>query len=180
MKYICAVVLLFLLPSSHSGQEIKNSSYVSSTGERVLRFEFVVPTTGPEAWKLFTTAEGLKKWAAPVVAVDFRVGGQVLTNYDKTKAPGEAGTIRLPIINYLEGELLTLKVELNESFAAKVIQEDGNLQEIIQFVDVGKGRTKIVSSMIGWGKGPEWDKAYSFFVKGNEWSYKELLKLFRQ
>jgi hypothetical protein len=32
--------------------------------------------------------------------------------------------------------------------------------------------------MVGWGQGEEWDKAYGFFVKGNEWSYQELLKLF--
>lgn len=178
MKYVRAALLVCLFVSSVLAQEIKNSSYVTSTGEKVLRIEFVVPIARHEAWKLFTTAEGLKRWAAPVVAIDFKVGGQVLTNYDKTKAPGDAGTIRLPILSYLEREMLTFKVELNESFAAKVIQEDGNLQEIIQFVHLGKATTRVISSMIGWGKGPEWDKTYDFFVKGNEWTYKELLKLF--
>ena len=32
--------------------------------------------------------------------------------------------------------------------------------------------------MVGWGQGNDWDKAYTFFEKGNEWTYKELLKLF--
>ena len=30
--------------------------------------------------------------------------------------------------------------------------------------------------MIGWGNGSDWDKTYNFFVKGNEWTYQELLK----
>ena len=30
--------------------------------------------------------------------------------------------------------------------------------------------------MIGWGQGDDWDKAYAFFVKGNTWTYEELLK----
>ncbi len=30
--------------------------------------------------------------------------------------------------------------------------------------------------MIGWGKGKEWDETYSFFEKGNKWSYQQLLK----
>lgn len=179
MKLVRAAVLLCLLASSLAAQEIKNTSYTTSTGERVLRLECEVPIARQEAWKLFTTAEGLKRWIAPVVAIDFRVGGQLLTNYDKSKAAGDPGTIRLPIVNYLEAELLTLKVELNESFAAKVVKEDQDLQEIIQLFDLGKGRTRLVSSMIGWGKGPEWDKTYAFFAKGNAWTYKELLKLFR-
>ncbi|MDT4967755.1 MAG: hypothetical protein QOJ64_2492 [Acidobacteriota bacterium] len=179
VKLARAAVLLCLLISPLAAQEIKDTSYITSTGERVLRLECVVPIARQEAWKLFTTAEGLKKWIAPVVAIDFRVGGQLLTNYDKTKLAGDPGTIRLPIVNYLEAEMLTLKVELNESFAARVVKEDQDLQEIIQFFDLGKGKTRLISSMIGWGKGPEWDKTYAFFAKGNAWTYKELLKLFR-
>jgi hypothetical protein len=33
--------------------------------------------------------------------------------------------------------------------------------------------------MIGWAGGPEWDKTYNFFVKGNEWNYEEMGKLFK-
>jgi hypothetical protein len=33
--------------------------------------------------------------------------------------------------------------------------------------------------MIGWGEGKDWDKAYEFFVRGNEWTYKELLKVIK-
>ena len=176
MKLIRSALLLCLLPVSLFGQEVRNTSYVTSTGEKVLRIESEVPITKQEAWRLFTTVEGLKKWIAPVVAIDFKIGGQLLTNYDKTKSPGDPGTIRLPILNYLEMEMITLKVILTESFTVKVRREDENLQEIIQFVDVGRRKTKIVSSMIGWGKGSEWDKTYEFFAKGNEWTYKELLK----
>ena len=57
--------------------------------------------------------------------------------------------------------------------------EDANLQELIQFKDAGNGKTKIISSMIGWGKGEDWDKAYSFFVRGNGWTYEQLYKAFK-
>src|SRR3989442_455070 len=160
-------------------QEVKNTSYIMSTGDRVLRLESVVPVGRAEAWKLFTSVEGLKKWIAPVVSIDLKVGGQILTNYDSTKSVTERGTIRLPMINLLEPELITLKVILNEHFTRKVRREDKNLQEIIQLVDLGNGQTKIISSMIGWGKGPEWDKTYDFFARGNDWTYRNLIKLFQ-
>lgn len=160
------------------GQEVSDTSYMTSTGEKVLRLEVVLPVGKAEAWKLFSTEEGWKRWAAPVVSMDFKVGGQVLTNYDKSKRAGDLGTIRLPIINYLEGEMITLKVILNESFADRARQEDKNLQEVIQLFDAGQGRTRVVSSMVGWGTGPDWDKTYEFFRKGNRWTYQQLLKLF--
>ena len=180
MKLVHSIVLLFLLAVSVFGQQVKNTSYTTATGERVLRLELVIPAKKHEAWKLFSTAEGWKKWAAPVVSVDFKVGGSVLTNYDKNKAIGDPGTIRLPITNYLEGEMITLKVILNESFSQAVRQEDQNLQEIIQLIDAGNGKTKIVSSMIGWGKGTDWDKTYEFFAKGNEWTFQKLVEVFHR
>jgi hypothetical protein len=157
---------------------VKNFSYVTSSGEKVLRLEVIIPVEKSEAWKLLATAEGWKRWAAPVVSFDLRTGGQILTNYDVQKHIGDPGTIHLPILNYIEGEMITLKVVLNEGFAEKIRKEDQNLQEIIQLVDLGNGYTKIISSMIGWGRGPEWDKTYEFFAKGNESTYKQLVALF--
>jgi hypothetical protein len=160
-------------------RSIQNTSCVTSVGERVLRFEFVIPVNKSEAWDLMATAEGWRKWAAPVVSMDFRIGGLILTNYDPGKTTSDPGTIRLPILNYLEKELITFKVVLdNEAFDRKVRQEDENMQELVQLFVVDPGNTRIVSSMIGWGKGPEWERAYDFFVKGNEWTYNQLIKLF--
>lgn len=178
MKLIRSAFLICLITSFLSGQEVRNTSYATSTGEKVLRLELVIPADKKEVWRLFSTAEGWKKWAAPVVSMDFKTGGQILTHYDKSKTVADPGTIRLRILNYLEGEMITLRVKLTESFPPQVRQEDENLQEIIQFVDLGKGKTKIISSMIGWGKGADWDKAYEFFARGNEWTFKELKKLF--
>jgi uncharacterized protein YndB with AHSA1/START domain len=178
MRLIQSVVLL-AFPILLWGQEVRNTEYVTSTGEKVLRIEFTIPVDKQEAWNLFSTENGWKKWAAPVVSVDFRIGGQFLTNYDSAKSIGDPGTIRLPILSYIEGELLILKVILNEQFPEKARREDQNLQEVIQVVQIEKNQTKIISSMIGWGTGPDWDKTYAFFARGNAWTYNQLIKLYR-
>ena len=114
-----------------------------------------------------------------MVFVELKTGGYMLTNYDKNQSLRDSSTIELGIINYLDNELITLKVNLNDNFPASIQKEDENLQELIQFVEIEKGKTKIISSMIGWGKGSDWDKTYDFFVKGNTWTYEELGKLFK-
>jgi hypothetical protein len=162
-----------------NGQTLKNTSYKNQSGEKVLRFECTLPITQTAAWKLFTADEKLMKWIAPLAHIELRSGGYIVTNYDKTKSLSDSSSIKLPITSFIDHELLVLKVILNGNFVKSVRDSDQNLQEVIQFVKVDDQHTKIVSSMIGWGTGPDWDKAYEFFIKGNDWTYRELLKHYK-
>ena len=111
--------------------------------------------------------------------IELRSGGYIITNYDSTKQLSDSSSIKLPITGFIDNELLILKVMLNNNFAKNVRDSDENLQEIIQFKKVGDQQTQIISSMTGWGKGSDWDKTYEFFVRGNEWTYRELLKNYK-
>ena len=161
---------------SHQG--IMNSSFMAANGERFLRFEIIVNTTIDETWKVIATEEGIKKWMAPVAILDLRIGGVLKTNYNEAAKIDDKGTITLGIISYIPSEILTYKITLNELFAEKCRKEDKNLQHIIQLKSLGENKTKIVSTMVGWGQGNEWNEAYTFFEKGNEWTFQKLLKTF--
>jgi hypothetical protein len=162
-----------------SNAQVENTSYVNKSNEKVLQLSITVPVEVAEAWSYFTIDSKLTKWIAPVAHIELKSGGYIVTNYDKTKSISDSSSIKLGIISYLENKLMILKVDLNNNFSKKVQEEDQNLQEIIELVPVAPGKTKIISSMLGWGQGKDWEKAYDFFLKGNEWTYKELLKLIR-
>jgi hypothetical protein len=179
MKKIPILLFLFVFSVFILKAQVENTSYINKSNEKVLQLTITVPLEIKEAWKLFTVDSKLSKWIAPVAHIELKNGGYLLTNYDKTKMLSDSSSIRLGIISYLENELLIFKVNLNNNFSQVVQDEDQNLQEIIQFVPIDSGKTKIISSMVGWGRGKDWDKTYNFFVKGNEWTYKELLKLLK-
>jgi uncharacterized protein YndB with AHSA1/START domain len=172
------IVAILMIVAVHS-QELKNSSYKNQSGEKVLRFELTLPIDMAKAWELFTNDEKLKKWIAPLAHIELKSGGYIVTNYDNTKTLSDSNSIKLPIISFIDNELIILKVILNDHFEKSVRDTDENLQEIIRFKKVDNKATKIISSMIGWGAGSEWDKTYNFFEKGNEWTYKELLKNYK-
>mgnify|MGYP003547386686 CR=1 FL=1 len=176
MKYFLFVFFLFNALAL-TAQTVKNTSYTTQTGEKVLRLEAILPVDTKEAWRLFFIVEGLKEWIAPLAHIELKTGGYILTNYDETKSLSDSSSIKLTIINYIEQEIFTLKVKLNNNFPKSVQEDDGNLQEIIQFISVGPKKTKIISSMVGWGQGEDWIKAYNFFVKGNIYTYEELIKI---
>lgn len=174
------VITVFTVASfSVYSQTMKNTSYKNQSGEKVLRLEFIIPISVTEAWELFTIDENLKKWIAPQAHIELKSGGYIVTNYDKSKSLSDSSSIKLPIISFIDNEILILKVILNDNFVTSVRESDTNLQEVIQFIKVDNSHTKIVSSMLGWGKGIDWDTTYNFFERGNEWTYQELLKNYK-
>ncbi len=178
MKSISGLFLFFLCVSTSHAQ-VENTSYVNASNEKVLQLSIIVPVEVHEAWKYFTIDSKLTKWIAPVAHIELKSGGYIVTNYDNTKTISDSSSIKLGIISYLENRLMILKVDLNNNFSKKVQEEDQHLQEIIEFVPVDSGKTKIISSMIGWGQGKDWEKTYDFFLKGNDWTYKELVKVIK-
>ncbi len=105
-------------------------------------------------------------------------GNSKLKRVIRKKPPSDSSYIKLKAITYLENESLNLKVDLSNDFPKIVQQQADDLMETVQFIDAGDGKTTIISSMTGWGKGEEWDKAYNFFVTGNEWKYNKFLSNF--
>ncbi len=178
MKYLLLFAGVFVY-SVTQAQKVKNTSYTTQSGEKVLRLELMIPVDQESAWQLFSKDELLEKWIAPLAHIELKTGGYLITNYDKTKPLSDSSSIRLKIANYIEKELLTLQIKLNDAFPKSVQNDDANLQELIQFVYVGPQQTKIVSSMVGWGQGEDWNRIYDFFVKGNIWTYEQLGKLFK-
>ena len=177
-RYI-VIIVFTLLSLIVKGQPVKNTSYLNHAGEKVLRLEAILPVNLDDAWKLFTIDGNLKKWMAPVAHIELRTGGYIVTNYDAGKSLSDSTSIRLPVISFLENELIVLKVNLNNKFPLNARKSDEHLQEIIQFKKVSKNRTKIISSMLGWGTGTDWDKTYDFFARGNEMIFNELIKIFK-
>jgi uncharacterized protein YndB with AHSA1/START domain len=146
---ILPIIAAMLLPSLAFAQEVTNTSYRTRTGERVLRYEIMLDASKEDVWKAFTTCNGLGSWLAPIAVVDLHVGGYISTQYEKRARIGDPGTVNTKIINYIDGEMLTLEIDMNDHFAQLLSGEDHTLQEIIQFYDLGLSRTKVVSSTVG-------------------------------
>jgi uncharacterized protein YndB with AHSA1/START domain len=176
MKNAMLCVALMLGTVAAQAQTVTLLTPTTASGERVVRVETTVKQSPQQVWKSFVTEPGLKCWVAPVITLDLRTGGMLSTNYNKAGSIGGPGTIRLKILNYVENEVMTFGVALNDHFSKKLQAEDDNLQEIIQLQRLPDGGTRIVSNMVGWGAGEDWDKAFKFFGKGNEYAYQVLAK----
>ena len=87
------VILMGAGATTLGAQEVKNVSFKTSEGERVLRLKTTVKCSLEQAWELLATTEGVRSWIAPVMEIDVRNGGLWEASYDKTKKIGEPGNI---------------------------------------------------------------------------------------
>jgi hypothetical protein len=169
-----AALLLTVLATSGLSAEVRDTSYVTASGERVLRIETDVAAPVEEVWKAFATAEGLSRWLAADLAVDLRVGGSVTPRNTASGRIGTTGVATLDLVNYLERDLITFRIHLDDRFSETIREDDDRLQEIVRLVPAGTNGTRVVTSMVGWGTGRIWDDAYAFFRKRLQDSYAKL------
>jgi hypothetical protein len=166
-----------MIATPTSAQSVRNTSYVTSAGERVLRHEAEVDAPMAEVWRTLTTSEGLRSFLAPVVAVDFRVGGKWEASYAPNGRLGEPGNIVNEIVTFLPMEMFTTKiVQTPPTFQNPEVAK--SVWTVYQLQPVTEHRTRILVSMVGWKTGPEWDAVYRFFDRGNTYTMTGLQRRF--
>ncbi len=145
--------------------------------DRILRTEATVHAPVGEVWKAFTTKQGVQSWMVPVAEVDLRLGGTLKANYDPQAKIGDPGTIVHRILSYEPERMLTTQFTAPEDAApeAKLAQQTW---VVYRFEPLSAQETRVTVSMMGWGEGPDWDRSYAFFEKGNAWEMEQLVKRF--
>lgn len=184
MRRILAFIALFILatvPASAqpARTEASSSSIEGEDNQLFLRQTVIVEADLDRTWAMFTTAEGARRWMAPVMEIDLRPGGAMRANYDADAAIGDAGTIENRIVNYVPHRLLTLQADLDAVGEADWLTEEvranaDQLYNIIEFEALDPARTRVTSWGIGYRKGAGWQKMIDFFAVANVWSLNRL------
>lgn len=153
-------------------------------GELILKQTIVLDVSLEQAWDLFTEADQISRWMAPVAKAEVRPGGTIRTHYDACAAIGDAGTITLDIVNFIPHQLLTLQSSLDAARGANwmneaILDREDDLFNVIEFEAISPSATLITSWGLGYRDDPEWEAMLGFFTAGNEWSYAQLHRAVR-
>jgi len=172
-----AVATFLLGTTTAAAQEVKNTSFAMSNGDRVLRQEAVVAAPLEEVWKTFTTADGLRTFLAPMVSLDFRIGGKWEVSADSKAQLGDPKNIVNEVISFLPMEMISVRVAQPPStFAHPEVAR--SVWTVYQFERLGTDRVRVIVSMVGWKDGADWDSTYAFFERGNAYTMLQLQKRF--
>ena len=163
-----------------TGSPVVDSSRTLPGGERVLEQSLVVAAPVAAVWQAFTTTEGFRAWAAPVTAVDFRLGGIMESSYSVDAVIGAADNIRNEFVAYLPHRMLAFRntqCPPGAPFDAATFQR---IHTVVSFEPLGAESTRVTVAQPGYGTGELFDGVYRHFEWGNRWSLEKLAERFEK
>jgi len=112
-------------------------------------------------WDAWTTTEGVTSFFAPACNVEMRIDGAYEMFFDPVGDPGQRGG---------EGvRFLAIEPKTMLSFTWNAPPHLSNVRGqwtyvTVRLVELTPGRTEVTLFHGGWGDGPEWNKAFDYFV----------------
>jgi uncharacterized protein YndB with AHSA1/START domain len=163
--------------SNAATREDKIQSKIQTTeaGELILVETVLIAAPIDKVWDAYTTTSGYAAWAAPVVQIDFRVGGTIRTHYGANAKIGDPGTNTLRIVNYVPQKLLTLQADVSDNWPEIMKSQAKHLYNVIQFEELPGKKTRIVSYGLGYRDNQEMRNLMNFFIRANRSLYAELI-----
>jgi uncharacterized protein YndB with AHSA1/START domain len=172
MKRIAIALLACAAFAAQAG--VKDTSYRDAKGMRVQQLEAEIEAPVAKVWEAFTTDAGFVTWAAPMAHVTLANDGMIEASYSATAKVGDPDNIKNRILAYVPERVLVLANENAPRNAAFDAAAFTKIRTVIEFQDLGNGRTRVVESGVGYGEGAGFDSVYKHFIAGNAFEFQLL------
>jgi uncharacterized protein YndB with AHSA1/START domain/uncharacterized protein YciI len=136
--------------------------YPQEQSGKALHKTVTVPTPVHQAWKDWTTSEGVRRFAPSLATIDLRIGGRYEWLFSDDAPEGQAGSEDCLILSYLPEKMLSFEwnapPQLPEARRQRTVV-------VILFDEKVPGQTTVDFNHFGFGVGEEWDQTYDYFDK---------------
>ncbi len=147
--FFALVVSIFTMTPAHA---------VERTVVKTARIE----ASASEVWAPLTTSAGLKSFLGIDSTIELRVGGKYEYYFGPPEAAPNRGSEGCTILSYLPQRMLSFTWNAPPSIPA-IRALGASTFVVVEFTAAGENATDVRLTHLGWGDGPEWDKAYTYF-----------------
>lgn len=134
----------------------------AQAAERAIDKEVVVKASLDQAWKAWTTREGITSFFAPDAVIEPRVGGAFHIHMDPGAPAGAKGADDMRFMALQPQKMLSFDWNAPPSLPEARAQRSF---VVVRFFPLTEITTRVTLHHTGWGDGGEWDKAYAYFDK---------------
>ena len=166
MKQNITAILVFATLISFS------TPFAKADDSRVVQ-NFEIDADIDEVWKAFTTKAGVRLWWAPVVEIDFGVGGIVRSNYNPKGTIGDATTIENTILTFDPKRMISIRpTKFPAGFP--FVEAAKKQWSIFYFQKLSATRTQVTLVGLGYTNDDQSKQLRDFFIAGNKLSIAKL------
>lgn len=169
MHAICFMVALFHATSSPAQAPAPAPAPApvaaranAPAAERAITHAVIIKASKAEAYKAFTTKEGVTSFFAPDAVVEPRVDGLFEVHINPFADAGMKGGDGMRFLALQENTMLSFTWNAPPHLAEARKQRT---VVIVRFYEVSATETEVRLHHIGWGDGGEWDKTYDYFIR---------------
>ena len=134
----------------------------AQAAERAIDKEVVLKASLDQAWKVWTTREGITSFFAPDAVIEPRVGGAFHIHMDPGAPAGAKGADDMRFMALQPQKMLSFDWNAPPSLPEARAQRSF---VVVRFFPLTEITTRVTLHHTGWGDGGEWDKAYAYFDK---------------
>lgn len=131
-----------------------------AAGLRVLREEVIVPAPVSDVWTAWSTTEGIRTFFAPDGLVEPRVDGRYEIWFLPDAPKGQRGDEGTHVLQHEPEHRLAFTWTAPPSIPTVRAQKT---IVTLDFEARDSGHTLVRLTHLGWGEGPEWDRAFDYF-----------------
>jgi len=130
--------------------------------ERAIVKTVTVKAPVEEAWKAWTTTEGIKTFFAPDARVEARPGGPFEIYFNPYARPGQKGADGMVFLAVQEKKMLSFTWN-SPPYMPEVRGQHTSV--VVRFEPAGEAQTQVRLTHSGWGDGGQWDQSFAYFDK---------------
>jgi len=133
---------------------------------RVIRKEVKVNASLEEAWKAWTTSDGVTTFFAPKARIELTPGGPYELYFDLEAPKGSQGSEGCRVLSFLPMEMLSFEWGAPPEFPmVRQEQMRKHTWVVLQFYPLAQGQVKVRLTHLGWREGEEWEKVFQYFLR---------------
>jgi uncharacterized protein YndB with AHSA1/START domain len=155
-------ILLLALTASAPLPALGMAGTPGASDERAVHAEVIVNASQSEVWKAWSTNEGAENFFAPKTNIDVRIGGPYEIFFNP--ADIRQSTTGMKVLSYIPGEMLSFEWSLPKDEFPQFKDVRGWV--VVQLSALSQRRTRVRVTHLGWGRGPDWDRAFDHMNRG--------------
>lgn len=159
---LLATVHLGYSPTVSAQAGPAGATITMADGERAIHARAIVPVAPDEAFRLWSSSEGIKEFLGIESRIELKIGGPYELLFAADAPEGTKGSEGCKILSYLPGRMLSFSWNAPPSFP-EIRKERTHV--VIEFESVAPGVTSVTLTHLGWRDGEEWDAVYEYFSR---------------
>jgi uncharacterized protein YndB with AHSA1/START domain len=137
------------------------------TDKSVIMYSAELPISIEKAWNAFTKPAEMTQWMVAKAEVDLRVGGKMLTSYNKDVDLHSDRAIENTYLSYDPYRMISIKAT-GAPKGFPFLEPLKKMWSVIYFESLGPNRTRVTERSLGFTDDPDSQKMREFFDHGNK------------